>query len=341
MIWLVTILLASSIASSADPIARQVATDPGVQTVETEADILLHIELQKQRIRAGDVDEVIEFYRKLSQGHPGEGRYIYLFARLNRDDPSRLALLLEAVEQTPGMFYAERDLGRELYTSGAYREAVEHLTRALSANPNSARSRYLRGLAFYHRGEVKRAITDFETTIDVDPTHAAAYAELAVALMHDNRLDRAIEVMNNALQRFPDSKNRHFLHRNLGIAYGRSGKAKESRASYKQAIDKDPTYYDGHVSLGKDYYTDGELHRAAEQFQEALSLRPESGTAALQLGIVRFELDDLATSTRLLENAIKADSTLTDAYLYLSWAFGKQGNSKRAREFLLKHHQTR
>ena len=120
---LLIVLATSSIASSADSI---------VQPVETEADILLHIKLQNKRIKAGHVDEVIESYRKLSQGHSGEGRYTYFFARLNRDDRFRLALLQEAVEQTPGMFYAERDLGRELYTSGAFREAVEHLTRALS-----------------------------------------------------------------------------------------------------------------------------------------------------------------------------------------------------------------
>ena len=182
---------------------------------------------------------------------------------------------------------------------------------------------------------------DFETTIEFDPNYSAAYAELAIALMHDSRLDRAIAVMNDALQRFPDSENRHFLHRNLGIAYARSGKSKESRASYKQAIDENPAYYDGHISLGKVYYTSGELHKATEQFQEALSLRPESGAAWLQLGIVRYELDDLATSTRLLERAIKADSTLADAYLYLSRVYGDQGDSKRAREFLLKHHRTR
>ena len=64
----------------------------------------------------------------------------------------------EAVEQTPGMFYAERDLGRELYTSGAFREAVEHLTRALSENQTSTWSRYLRGLAFYHSSHSKHRI---------------------------------------------------------------------------------------------------------------------------------------------------------------------------------------
>lgn len=318
------------------------ATSPGEpQVIETEAQVLRHIRYQDEQINAGFAAVILNEYRKLSKEHPDEGTYTYLYARLVKDNQTRLHLLRKAVEQTPRMFYAERDLGRALYASGKFQEAIEHLTRALKKVPLSARTRYARGLAYYHRGEVKRAIADFGDVVDIDPDHASSYEDLAVALIHDGQYPRAIEVMSAALERFEDAKNRHYLYRNLGIAHARLGNPEASLSAHLQAVATEPAYYDGHVSLGRLYYRSEDLDRAAHHFQLALSLQPDNGQALLQLGIVRFELDDLDASTHLLEKATRTDSARVDAYLYLSKVYQARSDHRAAQTSLQKHHEAR
>ena len=48
-------------------------------------------------------------------------------------------------------------------------------TRALGPNPNSAEVFNNRGNAYYNKGEVDRAIRDYNKALDLNPNYAEAY----------------------------------------------------------------------------------------------------------------------------------------------------------------------
>jgi tetratricopeptide (TPR) repeat protein len=331
-----TVLIAIMMLSSV--FARTV--DLSVPIV-SESDVLLHAHRQDEQIRAGHRDQTIKEYRDMHRSHPDSGYHTYLYARVCSNSTLKIQLLKEAVDQTPKLFHGRRDLARVFYSTGDYRGTIEQLTAALQTHPTSVQALYLRGLAYYHHGEVTEAIGDFRSAVSSDPDHLSSYEELSVALLHGGQSEDAVSVMNRMLERFGEAENRHQTYRNLGIAYARLGKMDESRLAYYRAVRERPDYFEGFISLGKAWYADDDLAKAALYFEKATTLHPGSAPALLQLGIVRFEQDRLDAARSLIRRALDLDSTLVGAHLYLSKVYREKGDYQRANDHLRRHHTSR
>jgi tetratricopeptide (TPR) repeat protein len=196
---------------------------------------------------------------------------------------------------------------------------------SVSGNPAAYES-YLQGLEYLQRydkpGNLDSAIRLFETTAQVDPKFALAFAALGEAYWDKYRQDgdsqwvqlasascqRAAELNDSlpavyvTLGRIHDGTGRHDLalqefqraleldHGNadalLGLAdaYANVGRASEAEGTYKRAASMRPEYWDGHYRLGAFYYQQGRYADAASQFGRVVELLPDHASAHTSLG---------------------------------------------------------
>lgn len=101
---------------------------------------------------------------------------------------------------------------------------------------------------------------------------------------------------------------------------------------FKKAISADPDFILSHLSLGSYYQEQGDLGKAKEQFQQALTRQPDNASALSKMGLLLLNESSNAAAKTMLEKAIKADESYVPSYYYLGYLTGKEGDMKKATE---------
>jgi Flp pilus assembly protein TadD len=92
-----------------------------------------------------------------------------------------------------------------------------------------AKSQVAFGISVAQRGLWREAIYRWEKAVELDPSYAAAFNDLAIAYEHDGQLDKARKAYEKALElepNNPDIKQNFELFKEIN---DRSGSAKESK----------------------------------------------------------------------------------------------------------------
>jgi protein O-mannosyl-transferase len=139
-----------------------------------------------------------------------------------------------------------------------------------------------RGAAFQKAGRLEKAVADYETAINLDPSDSRAYISLGAALEQMGRLDRAQEAVERALALDPSSPE---AFRNRGLLREKMGRFDEAIADYTRAIALLPDYYEAYNNRGLTYAKTGQFDKAAADYSASLSINPRYFNAYLNRGI--------------------------------------------------------
>jgi len=117
--------------------------------------------------------------------------------------------------------------------------ALEEAQQALNVSPRSAYAFYQRGTAYEIAGNQEKALSDYETAIQIDPNLAQAYNSMAwlLATTESKQLrdgKQAVIYAKKAVQLWP---NPNYLD-TLAAAYAETGKWKMAIALTEKAIDQ-------------------------------------------------------------------------------------------------------
>jgi tetratricopeptide (TPR) repeat protein len=102
-----------------------------------------------------------------------------------------------------------------------------------------ASTHYDRGVAWYAKGELDRAISEFNEAIRLDPASASAYCCRALAWYDKKDLDRAIADSNEAIRLDPKHT---WAYNNRGNAWAAKREFAKAIADYDEAIRLDPGF---------------------------------------------------------------------------------------------------
>jgi Tfp pilus assembly protein PilF len=115
------------------------------------------------------------------------------------------------------------------------RLSVLAVIAALSASPafadarDAAKSQVAFGISVAQRGLWREAIYRWEKAVELDPSYAAAFNDLAIAYEHEGQLDKARKAYEKAVELDPnnaDIKQNFELFKEIN---DRSGSAKDSK----------------------------------------------------------------------------------------------------------------
>jgi len=101
--------------------------------------------------------------------------------------------LTRAIEADPDFSLARTSRGAAYLKTGQAQKAVEDFDTVIETDGKNARAFHLRGLAHEKMGDDKAALQDFSAAIEIDPSYGAAYYSRATLYAKTGETDRATE----------------------------------------------------------------------------------------------------------------------------------------------------
>jgi glycosyltransferase involved in cell wall biosynthesis len=168
---------------------------------------------------------------------------------------------------------------------GAVARNLTALARALEERPDDAYLNYQLGKTLLVAKRAPEAVARLSAALERLPADAAYASELGCdlgyALRHTGRFAEALGVARRFQQRFPDYTDLHFLE---GICHMHLGNARAMRAAFERclALGEAPRYatvhgvgsYRAHYNLGLFYELAGDVGRARDHYDRALTASP-------------------------------------------------------------------
>lgn len=218
---------------------------------------------------------------------------------------------------------------------------------ALDSTRRDALRKVLVGREFLDRartpGNVRRALTEFESAIRLDDNNAAAYAGLCEALVVEHirsgemaRLDEAAGPCRQALTLEPDLPEARVAHAMLDR---KSGRHAEAMDHLQHALQRSPQHVDAAMGMaelllgaharGED---DQALDAARALLRQAAQIEPEFWKIPYQQARLSYMAGDLATALQQFAQAEQLDANLLvlnnlGAMQYCAGDFSAAGDS--------------
>ena len=169
--------------------------------------------------------------------------------------------------------------------------AVAGCSRAIDSHQYTgqslARLYARRGGAYAAKGDVNRAVADYNESMRIDPTYPAAYLNRGNVWFHRGDFDRAIADYNQAIQLDPKYGSAYV---NRGSAWGNKGDLDRAIADYNQAIRLDPKDTKAYYNRGMAWEKKRSLQAALADFKMHAQLAPSDRDGRTALKRVSKEL---------------------------------------------------
>jgi lipoprotein NlpI len=163
------------------------------------------------------------------------------------------------------------------------------------------------GLAAKAKGDLDRAITDFNEAIRLNPQNISAYLNRGNTYEAKDDLDHAIADYSEAIRLYPKFATAYY---DRGNVLTTKGDFERAIADYSQVIRIHPKHAPGFGNRGRAYFYAGSLALARADFKQALTLDPKHAYAALWLDLAERR-DNLPS--QLPEAANQLDMTVWPA----------------------------
>lgn len=184
-----------------------------------------------------------------------------------------------------------------------------------------------RGNVLRDRGDLDRAIADFNAAIRLEPKSADAYIDRGIARYRRGDLDRAIADYDQAILLDPDDA---YAHNDRGLAWSARGDPDRAIADYDRAIRLDPNTAAAYTNRGLAWEDKGDLDRAIADFDRAIRLNSNDALAYNNRGLAWQAKGDLMQAVADYGEAIRSDPHFASAYSNRARAWVKQGDFARA-----------
>jgi len=223
---------------------------------------------------------------------------------------SQETLWSDVLTKNPNSWSAHSDLGVIFSQKGQVDKAIDQFQKALEINPTDAPAHYHLGNALLKNGRLNEAIAQFQTAVEIDPNYVGAYCNFGNALFQNRQFHKAIERYEKALQINPNYAE---AHSNLGAAFFQIGELDDAVAEYQKALAINPDYAEPHSNLGNALSHKGRLDEAAAQYQKALAIKPDYPEAYYNLGIVLFQKGQLDQAITQFQEALRLNPDFPQA----------------------------
>jgi tetratricopeptide (TPR) repeat protein len=140
-----------------------------------------------------------------------------------------------------------------------------------------------RGVAYEFKGEIRKAIGDFDAAIRIMPNFADAYINRGFAWTKVPDYERAIADFTEATKH--DSKNAYMALSNRAGVHSEKGDFHQAIRDYDEAIQLRPDYAGAYYGRADAYRGKGDYEGAIENYGRAIQLVPTFADAHINLGV--------------------------------------------------------
>jgi tetratricopeptide (TPR) repeat protein len=227
-------------------------------------------------------------------------------------------------------------------------------TEALRINPNYAVAYHNRGLAYANRGDLDRAVADWEAALKIEPDNAFVRNSIQraceqrrdilidafleknpdlVDLSAEEWPEEAIKLLQDILNEysiFPKIEDdaKSFLNRGNANAFKRN--FDQAIADYSAALRIDPSLTVAYGNRGNVYADKGDYGQAIADFNAVLRLNPNDAQAYYNRGTTYSDKGDYELAIKDFTTALRINPNSASAYLNRGNAYVKKGDTDQA-----------
>jgi tetratricopeptide (TPR) repeat protein len=259
------------------------------------------------------------------------------------------------------------DLANRLIDNYKYEEAINYLQSAITHCPDSPDLYDLRGITWFRRLEIEKAVEDWKMAISIDNTFHLAYLHLAECSIEKNDFKQAELHIKNAIAIEPENLfykvNLAFikLHlkeyeeciklcnsilnidpRNMNAMEYRANSYMELKNYKLAAIDYETVCINSpddlllYNSTGYSYSKAGNIEKAKTYLSRAIQLDPTFAYGYNNLGYVYYLEKNFKKAHQLIEKSIELDPSNAYAYKNQALVFLAENDKENARRSLEK-----
>jgi TolB-like protein/DNA-binding SARP family transcriptional activator/Flp pilus assembly protein TadD len=214
-------------------------------------------------------------FRSVSVGHTGdsESRFQEILRRKPDMVPALVGVAATHLALLSNMLVFDRE--ERLAAADAA------LKKAVARNPNSSVAHYFLGILQKMRGDFQGAHASFLKTLELNPSHAPAYAHLGHTLMLLGRADEALEPIHYAMRLSPKDPLLGYWHVLAAEVDMELGDDRSALERLMQAVKVSPGNPRMHVFLASQCAIVGKQDCTARHVAEARKLSPQLTTEKL------------------------------------------------------------
>lgn len=190
-----------------------------------------------------------------------------------------------------------------------YKEALDVLNSLLKVNVRNADAYFYKGLIFEELKDTTKAISNYQTCVEVDPDYYDGYMQLG--LLYSEKKDKlALKYFDNALSVNDTSneavyaKAKFLQDNNMTIA---------AINSYKNIIEKNPQDDDAIYNLATLYYGLDSIQKAYTYFNLTTKIAPARALGYYGKGLCAEQMGKKEEAASLYNQALNLDPELKDA----------------------------
>jgi serine/threonine protein kinase/tetratricopeptide (TPR) repeat protein len=266
----------------------------------------------------------------------------YLQAHGYLDDPfkpenalSAITVFTEALKLDPNYGTARAGLGLAYwwkYYSTKDKQAValarETCSKAVESGTAGAEGHICLGIVENGTGGYEQAVAQFQKAVELEPTNDQAYAGLASAYKHLNKLDEAEKTYQRVIEIRPQYSRAYI---NLGGFYLQQQQYGKAIDMFNRAVALSPDSYRGYSDLGAAYLSQAKYADAIKPLEQSIAIRPSSD-AYNNLGTAYLRLRRYPDAVRAYQAAVKLDEGEYIGWGSLGDALHYNGNGDAAKK---------
>jgi len=169
-----------------------------------------------------------------------------------------------------------------------YEKSESYLRRAIKIHPNYADAWLLGNVLFDSKKAIEESSLCYLNVLNIQPANKNAWQNLDIVLQQSTSHQLQLERYQQA---FKIDSNRYILNYRLGVLYGRYfGNFPASISYLKRAIQLDNTKAEAFKDLGTAYGLSGKSAEAYRAFKQATVLAPNDAQAFLNLATACYQL---------------------------------------------------
>jgi tetratricopeptide (TPR) repeat protein len=184
--------------------------------------------------------------------------------------------------------------------------AIEQYEEIVKLDPDSVDDHLLLGRLYRLNSDLQKAESELKIAIKLDPSSEEAVTTLAMLYTDEGDTAQALKV----LAAVPDSARSAKLYSALGAAYEQRKDYKDAIDAYQHAVVLDRDNLDAIRGLAENYFNDGQLDKALDQYKVIIDSNPEDAQSYVRVSeIYRRQ----AKYDEALESLKKADALVPDS----------------------------